>query len=401
MMAFIVIPWFVLELTGSATRLGLTVAVGALPIVIAGVFGGVFVDRLGFKRMSVVADLASGLTVGMIPLLYHTVGITFWQLLVLVFLGALLDTPGYTARMSLYPELTKLAGMRLERVNATAETLSRLALLGGPPIAGLLIAVFGTTTLLWAKSAAFAISAVLVAVAIPSTLAVARPSEPFSVRNYVRELGEGASFIRRDRLIFAVIMTLAATNFLQGGIIVGMPVYANEILGRALDLGLMFSVLGGGAVVGAVAFGVVGHRLPRGLMFIGGFTLISCLLWIMALTPPLWVVLGALLVVGIAVGPIDPLLNTIYQERTPQEIRGRVFGLIDATAFIAVAPGRLFAGYMIERFGVALALAIVGTGYVLMVLGMFLNPALRDMSRTGAVSPSPSEPVSAVGDRFG
>ena len=94
----IAIPWFVLQTTGSATRTGITGFFNILPVVLAGFFGGTLVDRLGYKRTSIIADLASGITVALIPLLYFTVGLEFWQLMVLVFFGALLDSPGSTAR---------------------------------------------------------------------------------------------------------------------------------------------------------------------------------------------------------------------------------------------------------------------------------------------------------------
>lgn len=83
-LAFVTIPWFVLQTTGSAARTGLAGGAFLLAAVVAGVAGGPVVDRLGFKRTSIVADLAGAVTVALIPLLYHTVGLSFWQLLVLV-----------------------------------------------------------------------------------------------------------------------------------------------------------------------------------------------------------------------------------------------------------------------------------------------------------------------------
>lgn len=97
------IPWFVLETTGSASSAGITVAVGVLPYVLAGVFGGPIVDRLGYRLSSIVSDVASGITVALIPLLHVTAGLAIWQLLLLVFRGALLDSPGASARRSLFP----------------------------------------------------------------------------------------------------------------------------------------------------------------------------------------------------------------------------------------------------------------------------------------------------------
>ena len=114
------IPWFVLETTGSAARTGLVAFAGLVPTVLAAFFGGALVDRLGFKRTSVAADLASGLSVAAIPLLAHTAGLAFWHLVALTFLGALLDAPEGTARGGLLPDLAAAAAVPLERANAAS-----------------------------------------------------------------------------------------------------------------------------------------------------------------------------------------------------------------------------------------------------------------------------------------
>src|SRR5919106_3048782 len=113
--AQLAIPWFVLVTTGSAALTGLAVFFNFLPVVLAGFFGGVVVDRLGFRTTSVLADLASAGAVAAIPLLHSTVGIQLWQLLALVFVGALLDAPGATARAALFPDVVELARTPIER----------------------------------------------------------------------------------------------------------------------------------------------------------------------------------------------------------------------------------------------------------------------------------------------
>src|ERR671921_16482 len=79
-LAFVAIPWFVLQTTGSAARTGLTGAAFLLAAVVAGVVGGPGVDRAGFKRTSIVADLSGAVTVALIPLLSYTSRLAFWQL---------------------------------------------------------------------------------------------------------------------------------------------------------------------------------------------------------------------------------------------------------------------------------------------------------------------------------
>src|SRR3954453_2912264 len=115
MLTNVAITWFVLQTTHSAAKTGLTGVFAALPFIVGGIFGGTLVDRLGFTRTSVLADLTSGLTIALIPLLYHTAGLAFWQLLALTLLSNLFTPPGSTARQSLVPDLAALAGMRRER----------------------------------------------------------------------------------------------------------------------------------------------------------------------------------------------------------------------------------------------------------------------------------------------
>src|SRR5438094_70634 len=156
----VAVPWFVLVTTGSAAKTGLTVFFTTLPLFLSGFFGGALVDRLGFKRTSVLGDLFSGATIALIPLLHYTVGLAFWQLLLLVFLADSLNTPGNTARQGLWPDLIALAGYRLKRVNAARQAPGNLASLLGPPLAGALIAVVGPGRVLWLDAATFLASAV-------------------------------------------------------------------------------------------------------------------------------------------------------------------------------------------------------------------------------------------------
>ncbi len=131
--ALLAVPWFVLVTTGSAALTGLAVFFNFLPAVLAAFFGGVIVDRLGFRTTSVAADLASAGAVAAIPLIHTTVGIELWQLMGLVFLGALLDAPGATARQALFPDVVELAGVRMERASGIRGSIQQGSLLVGGP----------------------------------------------------------------------------------------------------------------------------------------------------------------------------------------------------------------------------------------------------------------------------
>src|SRR5712692_7313810 len=168
-LTLLAIPWFVLQTTGSVTQTGITAFFSTVPMALSAFFGSMLVDGLGYKRTSVIGDLASGLTVALIPVLYCTVGLAFWQLLALVFLGGLLKSPGVTARFSLLPDLAQSAQMDLSRANALTEGVYRVSSFLGAPLAAVLITLLGAVNLLWFDAASFGCSALLIGLGVPAT----------------------------------------------------------------------------------------------------------------------------------------------------------------------------------------------------------------------------------------
>src|SRR5260370_5558877 len=152
-LTLIAVPWFVLQTTGSPAKTGITAFCEFTATVLAAFFGGALVDRIGHRRASIAADLSSGGAIALIPALYYTIGLAFWQLLALVFCAAFFNAPGTTARSALVPDLAGLAGLRLERANSVVQSVQRGAMMLGAPLPGALIALLGPRRLLWIHSA--------------------------------------------------------------------------------------------------------------------------------------------------------------------------------------------------------------------------------------------------------
>lgn len=393
MLTLIAMPWFVLQTTGSAAKTGLTGVFAAVPFIIAGVFGGALVDRLGFKRMSVLADMMSGVTVALVPLLFHTVGLAFWQLLALVFLGNLFDTPGNTARQSLVPELAALAEMRLERANSFTQTVPRIAILLGPPAAGILIAIIGSSNVLWLDAATFAISAVLIGAFIPALIVVG--SDTKAPGRYFADLSEGFRFIWNDRVLRSLAIVFSFGNFLDAPISILLAVYATRVYGSAIPLGVMFAALGAGAVIGSLWFGIVGHRLSRRAIFACYCIPVAGMYATFAFSPPLAVVLVAVFIDGLAVGPVNPLSATITQERVPVALRGRVQGIRTAISFMAIPLGRGLAGVLIAPIGLRTIFFMIAAAFLCISAWITFNPVFRNL-RAPDDMPAPTASLRAT-----
>lgn len=382
--AQIAIPWYVLTTTGSATLTALVVFFNFLPIVLAAFFGGVVVDRLGFRAASIVADLASSAAVAAIPLLATTVGIEIWQLMVLVFVGALLDAPGATARAALFPDVVELADVRMERASGVRAGIQRGAELIGAPLGGVLVAGFGATAALWIDAASFLVSAALVLLFVPRAH---RDASADARGRFFSELADGLRFIWQRPLVRAVVAMVLLSNFIEAPGSVVLAVFAREEYGSAADFGLLVGVLGGAALVGALGYSAVGHRLPRRRTFLVCFAGVPIGYLALAAQPSLPVALAALALAGLAAGPINPLLFTVQTEIVPAELRGRVFGAIRAGAWASIPLGILLGGLAVAAIGAPATFLVMGLSLAVVVGYGFFNPTFRELDRRPSSEP--------------
>ena len=381
------IPWFVLQTTGSVAQTGLVGFFSLLPFVLSSALGGVVVDRLGYRRASIVADLASGATVLAIPVLAWTVGVPLAALLALVFAGALLDAPGQTAREAILPDLVDRAGMTLERGTSFFDGVSRAANMVGAPLAGVLIAVLGPVDVLVLDAATFAVSALLMRLFVP----VGKPTPSSAGEPYFEQLREGFGFLWRTPIVRALVLMVLITNMLDagmGGVL--MPVYADSVLGSVVALGLMSGAMGATALLGTLIFAWIGTRLPRVTTLVVGFTLGGpTRFFFLATLPGIGPAIAGFAIAGIGIGPVNPILGTIGYERVPAELRARVFGATTAAVMAGAPIGALLAAASIEALGLQATLVAFGCVYLACTLSPLVVPAWRDAGRlTPATDPS-------------
>ena len=199
-----------------------------------------------------------------------------------------------------------MAEMPTERANSAHQAIQRAALLLGQPLAGILIAVLGASSVLLLDAATFALSAVLIAAAVPSPTRLAGPTaddpaeEPPGETGYLAELTAGLAFIWHDRLILSIAAVAAIASLLLEPLLSAvLPVFAKTIYGSAVDLGIVLAGFGDGSLAGALLFGAFGPRLPRrATLVVTNFT-IAAAFWVLSLTPSLYTTVGTATVMGL------------------------------------------------------------------------------------------------------
>ena len=380
----IAVPWFVLTLTGSATQTGLTAAATILPSIIMSFFGGALVDRMSARKMSIFSDAISGITVAFVPLLYVLDILNFPFLLLLMFLGAVFDSPGSTARGTMLPRLSERAGIPLERVNSIYGVNQSVTTLFGAAIAGVLVGSFGAVNVLWLNAIAFAISALGMFLFVPE-LGVHPPSGG----TMLDDIREGIDWLWHQRALRTTIFAALIINGVFSPMAaVALPYFAKVEFGSATALGLIMSGFGAGGLVGAISYGALGTRITRRAQMMICVGLISLPVLGMVTLPALWIAWILNFVIGIGVGAVNPMVSTFMLTMTPQHMLGRVSGVFQAGAMVAAPVGVLSGGPLIALVGLQGTFLI----FSLMLLGVLLVVLLsRSLHELDAV-PAATEP---------
>ncbi|WP_228991627.1 MFS transporter [Streptomyces sp. DH8] len=375
------VPWFVLETTGSAGRAGVVAFCATLPIVVAALIGGPVIDRIGRRRTAIASDAVCATAIAAIPLLHLAGALDFWMLCALMALNGFAHTPGNTARYVLIPDLAEHAGTTLPRAAGLFDAVSRGARMVGAALAGVLIAFAGAETALLLDAATFGLSALLIAAGVRGVRAAEpRAAEaPVSLRAYGSQLREGYAHVLAHRLLLAVVVMVMFMNGVdQGWNAVLLPVHVDAELGGATAIGLLTALFGAGGLVGALAYGAVGHRFSRRAVFTVCVLLCGAPRFLVAAvtgtTLPLAV---TMLVGGMAGGVLNPILTTVIYERVPDRLRSRVSGTLTAGCEFAMPLGGLAAGLLVEGAGVTRALLAMGGVYFLATLSPLVFPSWR------------------------
>lgn len=383
------VPWFVLELTGSATKMGIVAAATLLPSVLMMFIGGAIADRMNPRKLSAYADILSGVTVALVPILYMLDRLSFPLLLTLMVAGALFDTPGYSARGKLLPELAKRGGVSIERVTSLQGVFQAVSLIFGAVLAGILISLMGATNVLYFNAAAFGISALTMLLLIPD-VHVAREEMP----SVVEDIKVGLRHVTNHPVIKPLVICALGINGLFAPLTaVLLPYLAKTEWDSATRLGLLFSGFGAGALVGSIAAGTLTDRLSRSYVLRISLILLSIPAFLLISDPSLPVAWCATVLLGMGSGLVNPVISAMMYRITAPEILGRVQGVIGAGAMVAAPLGVIAIAPLLEKFGLSTSFLIIGLGTSLLAIwAMFISPLMREVDKIPKGDPYPVSP---------
>ena len=335
---------FVFQHTRSPFLVAMMTMLRLLPMGLFGAFLGAWADR--FERRSALAltILVMGTSSLCLALLAFSGRLTVWEIGVASFIngaGWAADNPVRRVAMGEVVGTERMG--RAMSLDVAASTGSRML---GPAIGGTLLAFGGI-------GAVFTLSVGLYATALAATLMVRSRNvrAPVAGGSVLANIAEGLAFARRDPRLIGVLMVTVIYNIFAWPFTSMVPVIAetNLRLGSAAT-GVLASMDGVGAFVGAVLLAALAKRRHFASAYIGGVICYSALLVVFALLPNPWLAGGALIATGLGGAGFSVMQATLVYLFAPPEMRSRLLGVLSVC--IGVGPvGFVLIGLTADTIG--------------------------------------------------
>ena len=379
--AAIAIPILVLQYTHSAIATGIAAAANIIPIVLAAFVGGKAIDRFGAWRVSIVADVCSGLSVLLLPLVFIRFdSVSPIVIFLLVFIGALFDPTATSARQTLVPKFARLAQTSLDKVNGYRGSLENGADLLGPVIGAGLISLIGTVNTFFVNAVSFFICAAMFAISTKRNskgTAISRQRHQV-VRHEKADPIMGIRFIFQHRQLRSLTFGGIVLNFVLLPFLgLLLPILTTQKFASPMLLGICLSFFGLAATLGALSYATLTKFLSRSLIYYGGLLLTAISIMLSAVVETQLALIISVALGGLLLGAGNPLEQAILQDMTPSRIAGQVFTSHTAISFAAGLFGLLIAGIVTELTSVSLVLSLSGSLLAIAgVLGWYFMPLL-------------------------
>ncbi|MFI9509701.1 enterobactin transporter EntS [Nocardia sp. NPDC052566] len=355
----VALPVQIYRLTGSTLHVAGVTTVTALALFTGSLAGGVIADRYDRRTVIQWSRTAAGLgflALGCNALLAN-------PLLPVIYAAAAVDglAGGIsgTALMALVPLL--VGRDKVAAAGALTALTSDLGTMITPALAGLLIGETGVALAFFLAAGATVATVGLITAIGPA------PPPARAVGHPLRELSTGIRFAVRHGTIRLVLL-VGLIAMLVSGPLVLLPAFADVELGAGpATLGLLYAAPGAGAVIGSLTSGWMGRTKRAGRALLISLVLMPFGVIVAGISPhAAWVFLG-LAGFGLARAVNMVLRYTLLQQHAPEDMRGRMSGLLMVQSVTGTAVGSMVAGVVGQLFTPGTALVVYGVS--VLVLG--------------------------------
>lgn len=372
-----------------ARTLSILLVCQAAPAAVFGaLFAGPLADRHSRRNLMILADVVRALAIFTLLLTPQPSPAHFY--VVAVCLGLF----GAVFQPSLMASIPNVVGEgQVVAANALVGAVYHAAVMVGPALGAFLVSTLDPTSVFGLNGASFAISAlVILGVRMPARERHQRRTSP------ARDLVEGGRYVLRTPLVrgvllvMSVVLLAAATKTpLETLFVRDVLTKGAEFAERARVLALVTTAWGLGMLLGSLASPALARRWPRERLLRGSIAVVGLAVLAVSRTADFRTVLLVWLIAGAANSVGNVSYESLLQERTPDELRGRVFAATEAVLDGSYLAGAFLAGLLGSLFAVSGAFAVSGS--VLLFAAVLARIVLPGPRRPELKGPPPKGPT--------
>jgi MFS family permease len=364
---------------GGAAAVGLVGLVRLLPAAFVAPFAALLGDRFPRKRVMVAADLVRACAMGGAAAAVFG-GAPAAAVYALAVVTALTSTAFQPAQAALLPALAR-SPEELTAANATSTTLESVGFFIGPALGGLLLAVTSVGAVFSVTAGLFLWSALV----LGRMRAESRGDTAVEPESIVREALAGFRAIAGEGRLRLLVGLYGAQTLAAGVLRVLLVVTALRILDLGPSgVGFLNSAVGVGALAGMiVVLAVIGTRRLAGVFQLG-LVLWGVPLALLGIWPSVAAAILLFGVLGIGNTLVDVAGLTLVQRAAPEQVRARVFGVLESVLLATIGIGAILAPLLTAAFGPRGALIAAGGGLTALAL-----PFWRPLERLDATTAGP------------
>ncbi|WP_157877692.1 MFS transporter [Streptomyces kanamyceticus] len=366
--------WLVLQLTGSSTAVGATIALQFMPLLVFGLYGGVLADRCAKRHLLLTTQATFGLVGAVLAVLAFTHTVNAWHIYAAALLCGLASAVDNPTRQSFLSDLVDSGDVRnAVSLNIAVFQLSRML---GPAVASALLT---TTDSSWG----FLGGALLFLGPMRTLTSLGADDAPRS-RSPVRSQGclrEGMRCVADRPDLTAVIALSTLTGTFGYAYPVWLSAFAADTFPTGVGLyGMFNTAMAMGALIGALLTSRGGSTRVRELS--GHGAVLGLLEAAAAVAPTAWSFTVLITLVGTVSMVFSTRSNAHIQLSTPPHVRGRVLSIYLAGFVGGTSLGCPIIGWITDLHGPRIGLLTSGTVCVLTaaVITCTLAPQCRSSS---------------------
>ncbi len=369
--------WVMAGLTASGLALAAVNFASGLPMLLLFRLGGMYADRYDKRYILQACQLVQICLALALGTLIARGGLEMWHIIAAATLLGISNSFEMPAAAAIVPELVGKA--HVARAIAVDRAIFHGTRLIGPALAGYLVGRLGAHWAFYLNAGSFV--ALMIALTTLPRRALGTPEQEEK-----RQGGMGAAFqhLRQDAASLSMIaMLVTNTLFVFPVMIVLLPLYGQHVLHVDPEQmgGLMLSS-GIGSVLGSIGIMFLPRQARRVALTIAVALICAALVSLSKADSFLWAA-PTLTCLALGVSTLVGLGNTVVQERSPEEIRGRVSAIAGLSFFGFLPFAGLIMGALADHFGIrqilfgsACCYAVIGC-IVLVAAGNRMNEAVE------------------------